>query len=276
MRGFITDAPVFLQQFPDCLKNPVELSCRCFISLFQSLESAESFRGLISPDHTNLGPDGSIGLIDLFLQFADIGSYSLLYIIEPLSLEYLAENHFLIVIAGLKKLLELPLRQHCNACELLVVYAQNLSYFSIDIGDLGYWRTAIHIEQRPCLLLLVAVDKIAVSIPPASFGRLLISQPALHFILLSGVFELKPDKCPVRRLGICAAQHLAVAGVSARLPEKGEADRIENRGLARPGLTGDEEDSCLAYFIEVNGLGSLVRAECRHGKFYWPHIVFLI
>ncbi len=142
----------------------------------------------------------------------------------------------------MKKLQEIPLRDHGDLCKLRRVHSHDLCDLLIGLPLLSpvcitVWKDQLHpgrllhVSGRtvciPSLpktqILWIPADRIALT--PVRKGKLHIS---IHLLR-----------------GILAAHHIAVSLPAARLIVQGIGDRVEHRRLARSRIPGDQEQSLL-------------------------------
>ena len=169
-----------------------------------------------------------------------------------LGLEELSEDFLALLRVREQQLQEVALRDHRDLRELLVVDAEDLQNFPVDLPWLREHRAVRQPELRVRLL-----DRRAT----ATLRRALVLRISLHGIVLPTVTEAHLDLRRGLRLRILRAQHAGGPVLARGLAEEGEGDRVEDRRLAGTGVACDEIEPALAELLHIDFCHALVGAE---------------
>ena len=187
--------------------------------------------------------------------------------LKPLRAEELLENGLLLIPVRQQQPLEIALGQHGDAGKLVLVHAQDLDDLVVDLlraGDdiaVGHGQRGLHrgLGLAPGIGPPVAGD------PPDGIPL----APVQKFQLHEGL-RLIP--------GILGAEELAVVLVAADVAllaagaaVEGKADGVEEHGLARAGVTGDEIQAPVPQLFQVQNRLPGVGAKGGYGQFQWSH-----
>ena len=135
---------------------------------------------------------------------------------------------------GLEQAAKFSLGQHGDLGKLLPRDPQDGLDLGVDLSGFGD-QTAVGQGQLGLGLLQ---DQLI-----APLGGALVLRVAPDGVLLPGVLEHQLHFRRHLRRGVFGAKHLRGTAVAAGLAEEGEGDGIKDRGLARPGVSGDEVEA---------------------------------
>ena len=186
-----------------------------------------------------------------------------LQFLVALGAEELAENAAPLLGGGVQQTAELPLRDHGDLRELVVVQPDEVRHGGGDLFRFRHGRAAVGVGED---------------------GVGLFGGEALAPRLGAEIFRVPPDRvpCPVDLKfqlhkgrgpggGILAAQHAAVPHAAAGMVVQGVGDGVKKGSLARAGVAGDEVQPAPAQTLEVQHSGGSVGAKGGKGQFQGPH-----
>ena len=175
-----------------------------------------------------------------------------------LGTEQLAENAAALLGGGIQQLGELPLRDHGDLAELVVVQPQNVQHGGVHIPCLGHRRAAVGIgEGGVCFFGGKALA------PRLGAG---VFRIAAHRV--AGTIHLKFQLHKGGRfgVGILAAQHGTLPHTAAGVVVERVGDGVEQGGLAGTGIAGDKVQAAFAQLFQFQGGLGGIGAKSRQGQ----------
>ncbi len=182
---------------------------------------------------------------------------------EPVRPEDLAEDLLPGGGPGRQQAAELPLGQHGDLGELLPVHTQDLLHGFGDLPEAGDGPDAVPRELRAgCHGDLPAGAPLPVP---------LVGGIAPDGVLPVPVGEGEDHLRGGGAVRVLGAEHGGIAHLPAGPSEEGEGDGVENGGLARAGVSGDEVEPSGAQQRQVQLRGPRVGAESGQGQLQRSH-----
>ena len=217
-------------------------------------------------DAINVLADTVLHIFPLILDFIGLLAQLVLEFHIQIGVEDIPED--LLTLLGIcqQQLQEIALGDHGNLGKLLPVKTQNLPDGAVDFLGLRY-QMAVGASQGRAGGLL-------------GHGIALVFALGLRFhilripgdgIFLSRIAEYKGYFCGGGRIGILRSEHTRFPVAAAGFSEEGKADGIENSGLSRAGVAGDQIQSAGAQSFKVQLHNPGVGAKGGHGQFQRPH-----
>jgi hypothetical protein len=198
-----------------------------------------------------------VGVRELRLQvFATLVERDL-DLLEPLGAEQGSQHGLAVVVLREQELLEAVLGQQHYLEELVFGEGDDVGEFVRHIDGLRGENLAAAAEARLVRLFRGA--------GPVLLRAQVLGHPA-HRVVGAAHGELQLDVGGIVVGAVVAAQLRLRAVVARHAAVQGEADRVEDARLARPGLAGDEEEAGVVEVREVDDLLVLVRAEAGEGE----------
>ena len=162
-----------------------------------------------------------------------------------------------------KKLQEIPLCNHRDLHELILVDAKKLCDLRRDILIAAYHPSVGKNNLRPRTLLRKTVSSL-------HWPLILRISPDAVVLIPAAEGQLHVGVCT--RLCIGGAQHIPVTVLIAGFAVQGKNHRIENRCFPCPGISGDQVQSFPSKPVKINGFPPCVGPEGRHHQFHRSHM----
>ena len=208
-------------------------------------------------------PDADALLLPLAGEGGVLGLQPLLETLVGLGAEQLAEDLAPLLGGGVEQPGELPLGDHGDLGELVVVQPDDVHHGGGDVLGPGDGRTAVGVGEAG--VGLFGGEALAPGFRAEVFGV------AADGAALSPHLEFQLHEGGGAGLGVLAAEHGPFPDAAAGMVVEGVGDGVEEGGLARAGVAGDEVEPASAQLGEVqNGLGG-IRPEGRQGQFQGSH-----
>ena len=208
-------------------------------------------------------PDADALLLPLAGEGGVLGLQPLLETLVGLGAEQLAEDLAPLLGGSVEQPGELPLGDHGDLGELVVIQPDDVHHSGGDVLGPGDGRAAIGVGEAG--VGFFSGKALAPGFRAEVFGI------AADGAALSPHLEFQLHEGGGAGLGVLAAEHGPLPDAAAGMVVEGVGDGVEEGGLARAGVAGDEVEPASAQLGEVeNGLGG-IRPEGRQGQFQGPH-----
>ena len=199
-----------------------------------------------------LGREAGVLLLQRVLQF-----------LVALGAEQFAEDLAPLLGRGVEQAGELPLRDHGDLAELVVVQPDEGGDGGGDILRPGHGRPSVRVGEDGVRLFGGR------ALAPR-FGAEVV-RVAADGVPLAAHLKFQLDKGGGAGVSVLAAQHGAVPHTAAGMVVQGIGDGIEKGGLARAGVAGDEIQAAFAQALQFQRDGAGVWPEGRKGQLQGSH-----
>ena len=199
-----------------------------------------------------LGREAGVLLLQRVLQF-----------LVALGAEQFAEDLAPLLGRGVEQAGELPLRDHGDLAELIVVQPDEGGDGGGDILRPGHGRAAVRVGEDGVRLFGGR------ALAPR-FGAEVV-RVAADGVPLAAHLKFQLDKGGGAGVSVLAAQHGAVPHAAAGMVVQGIGDGVEKGGLARAGVASDEIQAAFAQALQLQRDGAGVWPEGRKSQLQGSH-----
>ena len=197
------------------------------------------------------------------VQVAAFGQQLLLQLLIPLGAEQGAEDLDPLFGGGVEQPGELPLRDQDDLRKLVVVQPDHVDDGGSDLFRPGHGRAAVAVGEGG--VGLFGGEALAAGLRAEVFG---ISADGVP---LAAHLEFQLDKGGGLRVGVFAAEHGTLPDAAAGMVVQGVGDGVEEGGLARTGVAGDEIQPAPPQLFQLQHRLCSVRPEGREGQLQRSH-----